>query len=131
MKPDISTRANIELMIDSFYTRVKADDVIGYIFNDMVQLSWQVHIPIMYNFWETILLGVANYKGNPMGPHIHLDKKETLKPEHFERWLELWHQTIDELFEGEKATEAKTRARHMAALIQFKVEESRKPGFVG
>lgn len=130
MKNDITTRADIELMVDTFYQQVKKDPVIGYIFNDVVQLSWEVHIPVMYNFWETILLGGAAYKGNPMSPHIELNKKEPLTQEHFNRWLELFSQTIDTLFEGEKANEAKTRAQHMAALILFKVQQSHNPSFV-
>ena len=109
---------------------MKQDPTIGYIFNDVVQLSWEVHIPVMYNFWETILLSGTAYKCNPMSPHIELDKKEPLTEEHFNRWLELFTQTIDQLFEGEKANEAKTRARHMAALIQFKVQQSHNPNFV-
>lgn len=130
MKSDITTRADVELMVDTFYQQVKKDPVIGYIFNDVVQLSWEVHIPVMYNFWENILLGGTAYKGNPMSPHIDLDKKEPLTEEHFNRWLELFTQTINQLFEGEKAEEAKTRARHMAALIQFKVQQSHNPNFI-
>ena len=130
MKKDITTRADIELLVDSFYKLVKKDEVIGYIFNDVVNLSWEKHIPVMYNFWDTILLGSNTYKGNPMQIHIDLDKKETLKPEHYERWVKLFTETIDSLFEGDKAEEAKTRAKNMMGLIAFKVEQSRNPKFV-
>lgn len=130
MKKDISTRQDIEKMVDSFYTLVKKDEVIGYIFNEVVELSWVKHIPVMYNFWDTILLGSNTYKGNPMQIHIDLDKKETLKPEHYERWVKLFTETIDSLFEGDKAEEAKTRAQNMIGLIAFKVEQSRNPKFV-
>jgi hemoglobin len=127
---DIETRADIELLVNSFYIKVKADAVIGYIFTDVVNLSWEKHIPVMYSFWETILLGVATYKGNPMHAHIELDKKEQLKPAHFEQWVKLFTETIDENFSGPKAEEAKTRAHHMMALIAFKVEQGRKPFFI-
>lgn len=117
-------------MVDSFYTLVKKDEVIGYIFNEVVELSWDKHITVMYNFWDTILLGNIAYKGNPMQAHIDLDKKETLQPEHYERWVKLFTETIDNLFEGDKAEEAKTRAKNMMGLIAFKVEQSRNPKFV-
>ncbi len=130
MKTDITTRKDIELLVDSFYTLVKKDDVIGYIFNDVVKLSWETHMPTMYNFWDTILLGSNTYKSNPMQAHIELDKKETLQPAHYKRWVKLFTETIDALFEGTKAEEAKTRAKNMIGLIAFKVEQSRDSNFV-
>jgi len=80
---DISTRAHIEILIDEFYKKVIADPVIGFIFTDVVKLSWEKHIPVMYSFWESMLLGENTYKGNPMVKHIELDKLVTLTPEHF------------------------------------------------
>jgi hemoglobin len=70
------------------------------------------------------------YKGNPIVKHIALDKKETLKQEHFDEWLRLWRETIETHFEGEKAAEAIYRAGLMEKLILYKVEQSRNPNFV-
>ncbi len=126
MKKDIANRQDIELLVDEFYKKVVKDDVIGYFFNEVVKLDWEKHIPIMYNFWETTLLHVPKYKGNPMQVHIALDEKATIEEKHFERWLWLFTQTTDGLFEGEKAELAKTRAESIATLIKIKLVNRRE-----
>lgn len=119
---DIETRADIELLINEFYKGVIEDDVIGFFFTKVVKLDWKTHIPVMYDFWETTLLGNMIYKGNPMLKHIELSKKEPLKAKHFKRWLSLWETTIRENFEGKKAKEAIQKANQIADLMLFKVE---------
>ncbi|MEQ6168924.1 group III truncated hemoglobin [Ekhidna sp. MALMAid0563] len=120
--PDITTRQDIELLVDKFYEQVIQDDIIGEFFTGVVKLDWEVHIPIMYNFWETILLDHIVYKGNPMLKHIQLSQKKALESKHFERWLELWEKTIRMSFQGPKAEEAISRAKQIASLMKFKVE---------
>ena len=122
---DISTRTHVEMLVDEFYKKVIADPVIGFIFTDVVKLSWEKHIPVMYSFWGSMLLGENTYKGNPMVKHIELDKLVTLTPEHFARWLQLWVTTVRQLFSGPKAEEAIDRARNIAGLMLHKVEQSR------
>jgi hemoglobin len=122
---DIDSREDIELLVDQFYAKVKEDSTIGYLFTRIAALDFEKHMPTMYRFWETTLLGVMSYKGNPMSVHIQLDKKEPLTSEHFDRWLGLWTATVDELFAGPKAEEAKTRASQIRYLMQHKVEQSR------
>ncbi|MEQ9403460.1 MAG: group III truncated hemoglobin [Cyclobacteriaceae bacterium] len=126
----IQDRQDIELLVDSFYKQVVTDPVIGYIFNDVVKLDWEKHIPIMYNFWETILLGNIRYKGSPIPVHIDLHKKETLQPAHFERWIQLWETTVRTNFNGEKADEAVQRAKVMGEMIQIKIRKSEEEGFI-
>ena len=120
---DISCRNDIELLIDKFYEKVLKDNVIGQFFNEVVNLDWHVHIPIMYDFWETTLLGKANYKGNPMVKHIQLNQKEALEQKHFERWLHLWENTIKLHFKGPKANEAINKAHQISGLMQFKIAQ--------
>ncbi|MBR9859413.1 group III truncated hemoglobin [bacterium] len=120
---DISERKDIETLVDEFYKKVIPDPEIGYIFTEVEPLDWEKHIPIMYNFWESILLGNPVYKGNPMTKHIQLNKKEPLTAEHFQRWLYLWEETIHANFEGPKADEAVARAKHIAALMRHKISE--------
>lgn len=120
---DLLTRADIELMVVTFYDKVKKDDVIGFIFNDIAAVDWQHHLPIMFNFWETTVLGTGNYSGNAMRPHYVLNKIIPLTPQHFHRWLELFNATADILFEGENAELMKTKAKNIAALMQYKMEE--------
>jgi len=121
MRKDIENRADIELLINSFYDKVRADDSIGYIFNDVAKVDWPRHMPIMYNFWEGVIFYTGNYSGNPMAMHKDLNKLERLTPEHFKRWLQLFVSTVDELFEGDKAELAKQRAMSIAVSIQVKL----------
>ncbi len=119
---DISKRADIELLVNSFYDKVKADETIGYIFTEIAAVNWTDHLPKMYRFWETVLLGAMSFKGNPMLTHIKLSKKTEMQQKHFDRWLKLWNETIDEHFKGEQAEEAKQRGKNIAGLMLFKIQ---------
>jgi len=121
MKKDIETRNDIEQLVNTFYDKVKTDPVIGYIFTDVVQVKWEKHLPVMYNFWENALFFTGNYSGNPMKVHKNLHRIIPLKPEHFQQWIRLFIATVDFLFDGEKATLAKQRAISIASLMQIKI----------
>ena len=118
------------MLIDAFYKQVTADRLIGFFFTEVLKLNWDHHIPIMYSFWESVVLGTGSYTGNPVIKHVDLHKKETLNATHFDRWLELWNSTIDQLFRGEKADEAKAKAQVMAKLMLFKIEASEQSGHI-
>lgn len=115
---DITTLNDIKHLVDSFYTKVQKDSLIGDIFNRVIQDNWPVHLEKMYRFWQTVLLEEHTYSGSPFTPHAKLP----IGKAHFERWLALFNQTVDELFKGEKADEAKWRANKMAELFQLKIE---------
>lgn len=106
----IESRQDIELLVNSFYDKVRKDELIGPIFNDVAKVDWQEHLPKLYNFWSDLLLGSDDYRGRPFPPHIPLD----LQPDHFVRWLELFFATVDEHFYGPKADEVKARAHRIA-----------------
>ncbi len=127
MKTDISNRDDIQKLVLSFYDKVKKDDVIGYIFNDVAKVNWEKHLPVMYDFWENVLFGSGNYSGNPMVTHTRLHEKTALSAEHFDRWKSIWIATVDELFEGDTAELAKQRAVSIANVMHIKVTQS-KPG---
>jgi hemoglobin len=122
---DIGTREDIELLIDAFYKKVVADDLIGVFFTQVVVLDWAMHIPVLYDFWESNLLGSMRYKGNPMSKHFELDGKKAMNAAHFDRWLLLWETTVNHLFKGTKADEAIQRAKQIAQLMLFKIEQHR------
>ena len=122
---DITTEADIKLLIDEFYKKVIIDSTIGFIFTEVVQLSWEKHIPVMYAFWGSLLLGAGTYTGNPMVKHLALDKLEPLTKEHFGQWLELWESTVLAHFKGAKADEAIARAKSIAGVMQLKLEQQR------
>ena len=122
---DILNENDTALLIDAFYRKVVADPVIGFLFTDIVALSWEEHIPIMNDFWNAILLGTGSYRRNPMIKHLDLDRKVALTPVHFERWLLLWEQTLEEHFQGPTADHALQRAKHIASVMQHKIEQTR------
>jgi len=121
MKPDIETRGDIEKFIISFYEKVKQDKSIGFIFTDIVQMNWEKHIPLIVDFWETILLDNPVYKNNAMEVHYDVNRQIPLQPDHFKSWLNLFNASLDELFEGKKVALAKTRAKSIADVMLFKM----------
>ena len=116
MKHDIALPADIKLLIDTFYTKIQADETLGPIFNDIAQVDWPRHLPVMYSFWEFLLLGQSDgYRGNPIQKHFELHRKHALKAEYFDRWVALFQSTVEELFTGSTAEDAKFRAFAIAA----------------
>ncbi len=122
MKNDILNKIDIETLVNKFYEKVVVDETIGFIFTKVAHFSFDIHIPIMVNFWDFILFGSTNYKGNPMEKHIDLNKSIPLTKPHFETWLKLWEQTVTENFEGQNANQAITRAKNIGAIMQYKIE---------
>lgn len=125
MQKDIEGRAEIETLINTFYDKVKKDDLISHFFTEVILVDWDKHLAIMYDFWESTLFGTDNYKGNTMLKHIELDKKSTMEPIHFESWLKLFISTVDELFTGKNSITIKQRAMSIATVIQIKIETNK------
>ena len=109
--PDIRTRADIERLVDGFYDVVRADDVLGPIFDDVAQVDWRLHLPKMYAFWETVLFGRGAFQGNPLAAHLTLAQRVPLGTREFGRWIDLFHATVSTLFNGPVAEEAKKIGR--------------------
>lgn len=122
--PDIASRADIEQLIITFYDRVKADPLLGYIFNEVAKVNWETHTPVIVDFWETILLDNPVYRKNAMEVHYLLHAKQPFTAGHFERWLQLFEQTVHDLYAGPVATMAIKRARGIASLMQFNLKVS-------
>jgi len=121
-RPDIRTLGDIKTLVDTFYGRVQEDGLIGPLFNRKLEGRWPEHLAKMYTFWQTILLEEHTYLGRPFPPHADMP----IRQEHFERWLALFGDTVDSLFEGEKANEAKSRGKKMADLFMIKLEHLRQ-----
>jgi hemoglobin len=113
----IHTKEDVIYLVDSFYKKVNKDELLSPIFNDFAKVDWEAHMPTMYSFWSSILLGEESYSGRPFPKHLPLP----IKQKHFDRWLELFHQTVDENFEGDLALEAKNRASNIAEIFSFKI----------
>jgi hemoglobin len=121
MRNDIKSRADIELLINNFYEKVKTDPVIGYIFTDVVKVDWGKHLPVMYSFWENTLFYTGTYSGNPMIIHQRIHQIVHLNAQHFDQWTALFSSTVDNLFEGEKAELAKQRANSIVTVMKIKI----------
>ncbi|MCB9230717.1 MAG: group III truncated hemoglobin [Bacteroidia bacterium] len=130
MKQDIQTGEDIRQLVDTFYKKAISDPVIGHFFTQVVQLDFDLHMPVMYSFWESVLLGQAGYKGNPMLKHLELNKKSPLEKYHFDRWMSLWEETLDELFSGKTADQARQRAANLRHLMEYKIGQSQNPNFI-
>ncbi|WP_068597932.1 group III truncated hemoglobin [Vaginella massiliensis] len=125
-KKNIATIEDVQQLVDTFYGKVRKDDLIGPIFERVIGDRWGEHLSKMYQFWETVLFDHAyTYKGRPFPPHIPLG----LKAEHFERWIAIFEQTLSELFiENEVSQKAKKQANTMATLFQSKLAYFDKEG---
>jgi hemoglobin len=130
MKKEIETREDIRLLVESFYRKVMNDDLLEVIFKETLFFNWDTHIPVMTDFWDTLLLEKTSYKGNTMRAHIDLNKKFPLKPGHFKQWKKLFFETLDEHFTGSKVLEAKKRVELMEVLIQTKIAQSNNSNFI-
>lgn len=116
-KHDILTLDDIKLLVDTFYTKVAGNALLAPIFKSRLGDDWQRHLEKMYTFWQTLLLEEYTYNGRPFPPHAQLP----VDAEHFNTWLALFADTVDTLFTGPKADEAKFRAGKMAGMFQHKI----------
>ena len=114
MTADIATRADVSDLVVAFYSSAFLDDLLGPVFIDVAKLDLDTHLPIMCDFWETVLFRAGRYQRNALQVHAALHQKSPLTPEHFGRWLEIWTATVDALFVGEKADLAKLQATRIA-----------------
>ena len=126
-KTDILGSAEIRLLVETFYTRVNQDPILGPIFNDVAKVNWDEHIPLLCRFWNTLLFRTGEYRGNAFGKHQLLP----VGKEHFTTWLALFRKTIDDLFEGPKAEEAKGYAASIADSFQLKLGLLKIEDFLG
>lgn len=115
---DISNTDDIKLLVDSFYAKVREDDLLKDIFNNVIRDRWPEHLEKMYRFWQTVLLEEHTYYGSPFVPHAKLP----VDKEHFERWLKLFYGTVDTFFTGEKAERAKWQGERMAEMFLSKIQ---------
>jgi hemoglobin len=119
---DIETREDCEELVRAFYGRALSDPVIGFLFTDVARLDLEAHVPRITNFWATILLGARTYGGGAFRPHLELNMQVQLKHGHFQRWLHLWHATVDELFAGPRADLANEHAERVAAAFTRRLD---------
>ena len=120
MKKDINDIDDIKTLVDTFYSRVRKDEVLGPIFNNAIGNNWDAHLNKMYRFWQTILFHEQSYYGSPFPPHMKL----AIGQVHFEKWIGIFQETVNDYFNGEIAEQAKWRGQKIAETFQLKLEYS-------
>ncbi len=118
---DILGRDEIVRLVDRFYEKVRDDETLGFIFDQVAQVDWPAHLPKMYDFWQTVLFRDGGFRGDPIGRHARLVPLTAMGREQFDRWLALFEETVDELFAGENAGHIKRCAADMAKVIHAKI----------
>lgn len=128
-QPDLQGRAEIEILVNAFYDRVRSDAVLGHIFNHVAQTNWETHLPKMYAFWETVMFRSGGFTGNPLAAHAKLVPLTDMGRDKFDHWLKLFRGTVDDLFAGEHAEHIKRCAEDMANVIYSKINAVPDPRF--
>lgn len=126
---DLLGREEIEALVNAFYHRVRADDLLGPIFDGVAQVDWDAHLPKMYAFWETVLFGTGGFSGNPLAAHAKLVPLTDMGKDKFDRWLTLFCQTVDGLYTGPTAEHIKSCASDMANVIYSRINSVPDPRF--
>ena len=112
-KHDILSETDVEVLVNTFYTKVRQDELLSDVFDPIVK-DWEKHLKLMTDFWSTLLLYTRKYNGDPLPKHLPLPVNKT----HFDRWLLLFDATVDELFEGVVAENAKKRAASISRIMK-------------
>ncbi|WP_439183972.1 group III truncated hemoglobin [Carboxylicivirga taeanensis] len=133
-RSNLQTRNDIEKLVRTFYGKVRKDELLRPFFNQMIKTEeeWEKHYLLLIAFWELNLLDIKGFNGNPAKAHHGVDKafNQSITTNHFDRWVQLWCETIDAHFEGAIADKAKLRAKNMAKGMYKKILEQRPGGFI-
>ncbi|MGQ3075394.1 MAG: group III truncated hemoglobin [Ferrovibrionaceae bacterium] len=106
--------AMIERLVHGFYDRVRADDMLGPVFAERIA-DWGPHLGRMVQFWSSVALMTGAYHGQPMRVHLPLP----IDGRFFDRWLQLFEQTADELCPPAAARHFVERARRIAESLEL------------
>ncbi|MBK9565033.1 MAG: group III truncated hemoglobin [Saprospiraceae bacterium] len=117
-KKDILNRQDIESVVNHFYDKVRKDDILSRMFD---HVDWEKHLPVMYDFWDNVLFYTGKYTGNPMAKHLMAHGRNPMTSTHFERWLKLFYEVLDESYVGKNTTLLKERANSIAKIMQIKL----------
>jgi hemoglobin len=123
MKNDIRNREDLLQLVTLFYEKLLADDSISFLFTDVAKIDLGHHLPVLVDFWDNVLFQSDTYRKNAMQPHLDLHAKSPLTKEHFITWLRYFKESVDELYEGDKAFQAKERATSIATVMQIKISQ--------
>jgi hemoglobin len=123
MKKDIESRKDLFFLVGRFYEKLLQDPSISYLFTEVAKINLEHHLPVLVDFWDSILFQSDTYRKNAMQPHMDLHAKSPLLPRHFETWLRYFKESVDENFEGKTAFLAKERATSIATVMKIKLQQ--------
>jgi hemoglobin len=111
---DLDDPTEIAEMVRRFYADVAQDELLGPMFNEVAHVDWSEHLPKLAAFWCRALLSRPGYEGNPYRAHLLVHARRAFTREHFVRWLDLFHETLDMGWEGPGVERAKALAAKVA-----------------
>jgi hemoglobin len=112
--------AMIERLVQAFYARVRADPLIGPVFDARI-VDWEPHLQQMYAFWSSVALMSGRYHGQPMAKHLPLP----IEAKHFDRWLALFEATARETCPPPAARHFIERAARIAESLELGIAGAR------
>jgi hemoglobin len=124
MMRDLENRKDLELLLNRFYELAFEDPLIGIFFTEIVPLDLKTHIPVITDFWESVIFNTHGYRKNVMEVHAHIHHLKAIQKEHLDRWVELFTSTVDELYTGLNANRLKQRAISIATLMDIKLNQN-------
>ena len=114
---DLASRADVESLLRRFYGEALRDELLAEPFAELRSRGLEQHLPIMCDFWETVLFRAGLYRRNALHAHRRIHHHTPLSAQHFLRWLTLWTTTIDQLYQGPVAEHAKIQAARIATAM--------------
>lgn len=130
MKKEIESFEDVQWLVRSFYNKVLNDEMLSPFFAYVKNHHWDRHLEVLDSFWNNIIFCSGEYYGNPLEVHTTLHYFSKLEKKNFDRWLKLFNQTVDELFEGDKAELAKQRANSIATIMQIKILNAKEENVI-
>ncbi|MDE0802884.1 MAG: nitronate monooxygenase [Acidimicrobiales bacterium] len=118
---DLDSRTKIHDLVVAFYRDVAIDDVLAPVFNEVAEVDWAEHLPTLVDYWCRVLLGERGYEGYILHPHQALHEMVPLRPEMFDRWIQLFDAALDERWAGPVADEAKRHAGKIASMLSRRI----------
>lgn len=112
---DLETTDDVQIVVAAFYRHIEQDPVLGAFFEE---LDWDAHLPVMVDFWSSVVFQTGAYRGRPFEVHARMPG---LARPHFAQWVARFHRTVDARFSGPRATLMKERAEQIAGIFQIKL----------
>jgi hemoglobin len=116
------TEPMIHDLVHGFYATVRADSMLGPIFNREIGDGWGAHLAKLCDFWSSVLLMTGRFKGSPMAAHAALPD---ITPAHFSHWLNLFRHSAERLCPPDAAALFVAKSEMIAQSLQLGISAGR------